>query len=149
MPAGKYLLTVTARASQACKKFELYAGENTVEMTKIGAAVGTGVFDRGWNDEFVEFTLSEKQTVEIGVNIEQDKNYNWYSFSRFRLVQLEGDADQAGDVNGDTKVDVADITAMVNIIVAEGYEKVADLDGDNDVDAEDVKALVNLVLGEE
>ena len=149
LPAGKYLLTVTARASQACKKFELYAGENTVEMTKIGAAVGTGVFDRGWNDEFVEFTLSEKQTVEIGVNIEQDKNYNWYSFSRFRLVQLEGDADQAGDVNGDTKVDVADITAMVNIIVAHGYEKVADLDGDNDVDTEDVKALVNLVLGEE
>ena len=149
LPAGKYLLTVTARASQDCKKFELYAGENTVEMTKIGAAVGTGVFDRGWNDEFVEFTLSEKQTVEIGVNIEQDKQYNWYSFSRFRLVQLEGDADQAGDVNGDTKVDVADITAMVNIIVANGYEKVADLDGDNDVDTEDVKALVNLVLGEE
>lgn len=149
LPAGKYLLTVTARASLNCKKFELYAGENTLEMTKIGATVGTGIFDRGWNDESLEFTINEAQTVEIGVNIEQDKPYNWYSFSRFRLVQLEGDAAKAGDVNGDTKVDVADITAMVNIIVAEGYEKVADLDGDNDVDAEDLKALVNLVLGKE
>ena len=86
---GKYLLTVTSRASQDTKKFELYAGENKLEMVKIGAAIGTGVFDRGWNDQSLEFEIGSSQNVEIGVNIEQDKEHNWYSFTRFRLVQIE------------------------------------------------------------
>lgn len=145
LPAGKYLLTVTARASQNTKKFELYAGENTLEMTKIGASVGTGVFDRGWNDESLEFTLSEAQTVEIGVNIEQDKAYNWYSFTRFRLVQLEGAA-KKGDVNGDTKVDVADVTALVNAIKDGEAPQAGKITDDDIVDAADVEALVNMIL---
>ena len=87
---GKYLLTVTSRASADTKKFELYADGNTLEMSKTGGSLGTGVFDYGWNDESLEFEISDApKAVEIGVNIEQDKIYNWYSFSRFRLVQIE------------------------------------------------------------
>lgn len=86
---GTYLLTVTSRASSGLKTFELYADDNTLEMSKIGASVGTGVFDRGWNDQTLEFVVSEEKSVEIGVNIEMDATHNWYSFSRFRLVQLQ------------------------------------------------------------
>lgn len=146
LPAGKYMLTITARASQGTKKFELYAGENTLELTKIGAGVGTGIFDRGWNDESVEFTVDTEKAVEIGVNIEQDNPYNWYSFSRFRLVQLEGGATKKGDVNGDTKVDIADITALVNALQKSETPEAGKIDSDDDVDADDVKALVELIL---
>ena len=87
---GKYLLTVTSRASADTKKFELYADENTLEMAKIGGGEGTGVFNRGWNDQSLEFVINDAtKAVEIGVNIEQDKVHNWYSFTRFRLVQIE------------------------------------------------------------
>ena len=147
---GKYVLSVTSRAQANVNKYNLFAGENKVEMGHIGSAANAGIFGNGFNDYYVEFDVTaENPTVTIGIEVGATEAYTWYSFSRFRLVQLVGDADQAGDVNGDTKVDVADITAMVNIIVANGYEKAADLDGDNDVDTEDVKALVNLVLGKE
>ena len=56
-----------------------------------------------------------------------------------------------GDVNGDTKVDVADVTALVNIIVG-GTEPTAeqlaagDFDNSGTLTATDVEALVQLIL---
>ena len=96
---------------------------------------------QGTHTYTLEFTTGEAGNYVLGPN----PKGNWV----FTDVSIFKATAQLGDVNGDTKVDVADITAMVNIIVANGYEKVADLDGDEDVDAEDVKALVNLVLGKE
>lgn len=60
-----------------------------------------------------------------------------------------------GDVNGDTKVDIADVTKLVNLLLNESESHnpadypAADLDGDEDLDAEDVRALVEKVLSEE
>ena len=52
-----------------------------------------------------------------------------------------------GDVNGNMKVDVADVTALVNALQPEAEKPAAaDVDGDSDVDADDVKALVELIL---
>ncbi len=143
---GKYLLTVTSRASQDTKKFELYAGENTTEMVKIGAGVGTGVFDRGWNDQSVEFVVSgtTAQSVEIGVNIEQDKEHNWYSFTRFRLVQLESYAVE-GDVDGNGVVDVNDLQNLINAILGKGTVADGDLDNNGVISVGDVTKLVNII----
>lgn len=56
-----------------------------------------------------------------------------------------------GDANGDDKIDVADVVAIVNYILGEpdeGFnEKVCDLNGDGKIDIEDVVALVNIILG--
>ncbi|MBR5697300.1 MAG: leucine-rich repeat protein [Prevotella sp.] len=65
-----------------------------------------------------------------------------------------------GDVNGDGKVDVADITALTNYLIAypqplpegmgDGYNlQAADVDGSGTVTSDDVPALVNMVLGKE
>lgn len=56
-----------------------------------------------------------------------------------------------GDVNGDEKVDVADVTALVNIIVKEIVPTEAqivagNLDPDEGLTVNDVKALVELIL---
>ena len=57
---------------------------------------------------------------------------------------------QQGDVNGDTKVDVADVTALVNILKSEGGKpNTADVDGSGTVDSVDVEALVNMILEQE
>lgn len=53
-----------------------------------------------------------------------------------------------GDVNKDGKVSIADVTALVNIILssAEPDEK-ADVNGDGQISVADVTALVNIILG--
>ena len=55
-----------------------------------------------------------------------------------------------GDVTGDGKVDVADVNAVINIILKTkteaDYEGVADIDGDGKVDVSDVNAIINIIL---
>lgn len=84
---GKYMLTAIARASGDVA-FSLYAGETKVTIPAIGAT--GGVFNRGWNDQFVEFEVEEAGAIKIGVQgVVQEHVHNWMSFSNFRLVQLE------------------------------------------------------------
>ena len=55
-----------------------------------------------------------------------------------------------GDVNGDSQVTIADVTALVNIILGKTTDydiSVADVNGDNNVTIADVTALVNIILG--
>ncbi|MBO4815173.1 MAG: C10 family peptidase [Muribaculaceae bacterium] len=53
-----------------------------------------------------------------------------------------------GDVNGDGKVNVSDVTALVNMIlgVIPKDESRADINGDGNVNVSDVTALVNIIL---
>ncbi len=88
LPAGKYQLTVKSRASAELSSFNLFAGEDKVEMTKIGAS--NGLFNRGWNDNSVVFELAEEATIAIGVQGVTSTVNNWMSFSDFRLVQFLG-----------------------------------------------------------
>ena len=54
-----------------------------------------------------------------------------------------------GDVNGDGRVNVSDVSALINMIL--GLETMnqshADVNGDNRVNVSDVTALINLILG--
>lgn len=54
-----------------------------------------------------------------------------------------------GDVNGDKKVNVADVTALVNMLKSGNVvsNEVADVDGDGSITNIDVKALVYNILG--
>ena len=55
-----------------------------------------------------------------------------------------------GDVTGDGKVDVADVNAVINIILKtktqEDYPGNADVSGDDKVDVADVNAIINIIL---
>ena len=59
-------------------------------------------------------------------------------------------AQRSGDVNGDGKVDVEDVNAVINIILelktAGDYTGNADVTGDGKVDVEDVNAIINIIL---
>lgn len=55
-----------------------------------------------------------------------------------------------GDLNGDRKVDVADVNICINIILEinhdAGLQTLADLTGDKKVDVADVNAMINIIL---
>ncbi|MDO4510621.1 MAG: alpha-amylase family glycosyl hydrolase [Bacteroidales bacterium] len=57
-------------------------------------------------------------------------------------------ASKPGDVNGDGKVDVSDVTALVNKILGQATysDDVCDITGDGKVDVSDVTALINIIL---
>ena len=84
--AGKYLLSAIGRASGDVA-LTLFAGESKAAMPAIGAA--GGLFNRGWNYTSVEFVVEAKSTVTIGVQGKTDKQYNWMSFSDFKVVMIE------------------------------------------------------------
>jgi predicted lipoprotein with Yx(FWY)xxD motif len=54
-----------------------------------------------------------------------------------------------GDVNGDGKVNVSDVTALINMIlgIVSTDKSAADVNGDGVVNVSDVTALINIILG--
>ena len=53
-----------------------------------------------------------------------------------------------GDVNGDKVVTIADVTALVNVILGKSEPNEAcDVNGDTVISIADVTALVNIILG--
>lgn len=85
VPAGKYLLTVKARAA-ADVTFTLAVGETSTELPHAGS---TGnVFDKGWADASLEFETAGEDAV-ITVTASAESVYQWFSISDFRLIQLE------------------------------------------------------------
>ncbi|MCF0181208.1 MAG: hypothetical protein HUK11_02975 [Muribaculaceae bacterium] len=65
-------------------------------------------------------------------------------------VTLPGDA-IPGDVNGDGVVDIADVNAVINVILgseeASKYDGRADVNADGTIDIADVNAIINIILG--
>lgn len=89
IPAGKYLLTAIGRAA-ANVTLTMSVGDVEVELPSEGNA--GNIFDRGWNDASLEFTTpgeSAMETVTITVTATTETVHEWFSISRFRLVQLE------------------------------------------------------------
>jgi len=55
-----------------------------------------------------------------------------------------------GDVNGDGKVDISDVNAVINIMLGKAQMvDAADVTGDGNVDISDVNAVINIMLGKE
>ncbi|MBP3214180.1 MAG: hypothetical protein J6M19_05010 [Bacteroidaceae bacterium] len=98
IPAGKYILTATTRASSTLTKFNLIAGDASAEMKRINADVNTGTFNRGWNDNYVVFTVEKAGQVEIGIDAAGPSN-TWMSFDRFRLVQISQEITTTSSAN--------------------------------------------------
>ncbi len=88
IPAGKYLLTVTARGSEALTSYTLSVGEDAVDLPMNGSGVDQGVFGHGWDDVSLEFE-SDGNPVTLTIAAASTDYQQWISFNRFRLMRLE------------------------------------------------------------
>lgn len=54
-----------------------------------------------------------------------------------------------GDVNGDGRINMSDVTKIINVANSGEYDRAADLNSDGKVDIEDVNKEVDVILGKE
>ncbi len=52
-----------------------------------------------------------------------------------------------GDVNGDGEVSIADVNALIDMILSGTLEKVGDVNGDGEVSIADINAVIDIILG--
>ena len=52
-----------------------------------------------------------------------------------------------GDVNNDNEVNIADVNALIDIILNGGSATQADVNGDHEVNIADINALIDIILG--
>ena len=97
----------------------------------------------------IDLTFEDGQTKTVSGQVvtEGDKQYVAVGKTRYEVLETLGRP--LGDVNSDKTVTIADVTALVNIILGktESPGDVADVNGDHSVTIADVTALVNIILG--
>jgi len=69
-------------------------------------------------------------------------------WSNLQRVTLTGEPEPAltGDVNGDGEVSVADVNAIIDLILSGGYTDAADVNADGEVTIADVNAVIDIIL---
>ena len=87
LPAGKFILTATARGSADLTEYTMTIAGQTVDLPHIGAGANDGVFGNGWNDAYVIFETTG-EPVQFEIKAKSDAYQNWISINRFRIAQF-------------------------------------------------------------
>lgn len=70
--------------------------------------------------------------------------------ANFIFEELKAEFAQAGDVNGDGKLNISDVTSLINYLLSANGEMVdmdnADVDGNSEINISDVTTLINMLL---
>ena len=148
-PGKKYFLTSAANSnSYSTNKLRPYNKNNTTKE-KSGTTYSTFYFNESkkcWQKDAVD-NITENGSAYIRLSNSQ---YGANKYSTIYLDLTGAPDNMEGDVNGDDKVDVEDVNAIINIILelksASYYPGEADVNGDNKVDIEDVNAVINIIL---
>ena len=89
------------------------------------------------------------QSITLHVPKGSKEDYNqYYPWYHCNIVEdLVGT--EPGDVNGDGRVNVSDVSALINMImgITAMDQAAADVNGDGRVNVSDVSALINIILG--
>ena len=51
-----------------------------------------------------------------------------------------------GDVNGDSEVNIADVNAVIDLILSGNFGPLADVNGDGEVNIADINALIDIIV---
>lgn len=111
LQAGKYIVTIKARALAGFNLYMLVNGEKKVDINEIGNT--GGLFGRGWNDYTAEFEVGNDGMVKLEVaNMPAQNQAGWFGFGDVRLFKV-ADLDAITLNENETctpKAKVADVT---------------------------------------
>lgn len=87
LQAGKYIVTIKARAQAGFNLYMLVNGEKKVDINEIGNT--GGLFGRGWNDYTTEFEVGNDGMVKLEVaNMPAQNQAGWFGFGDVRLFKV-------------------------------------------------------------
>ena len=153
--AGTPVLLVATSNSATATIGSNYSTAISTETALTGSYLEIAEFDGATNyilgsdsDGKAGFVHSEGTTLSANcAYIAGDESTSSIEAFHFTLDPSES---IVGDVNDDGKITIADVTALVNIILGKATipaSGVADVNGDTKVTIADVTALVNIILG--
>ena len=101
-------------------------------------------------------TRVQSMNVEYGVDAEGNEEVTLFIFKCYNGMavykigsNVGGDEPQpgkTGDVNGDGEVNIADVNAVLDIILSGALSPSGDVNGDGEVNIADVNALIDMIL---
>ena len=115
------------------------------------------------NAKTIEVSGSQQVMTASLSNLEYETTYCYVAFVRTsegdtfygeEMTFTSGESPYTlGDVNGDKKIDISDVVAMVNHILGNTLStsfkpQAADINKDSNIDISDVVSLVNMILGQ-
>lgn len=87
LQAGKYIVTIKARALAGFNLYMLINDEKKVDINEIGNS--GGLFGRGWNDYTAEFEVGNDGMVKLEVaNMPAQNQAGWFGFGDVRLFKV-------------------------------------------------------------
>lgn len=87
LQAGKYIVTIKARALAVFNLYMLINDEKKVDINEIGNT--GGLFGRGWNDYTAEFEVGNDGMVKLEVaNMPAQNQVGWFGFGDVRLFKV-------------------------------------------------------------
>ncbi len=125
-------------------KYAVYAVPETVTLQEAQSATFGGIL----SNYLLDVTYSPSFTLPSAY-----QSGYWYAVSVVDGYNIEYEAANTlrklGDLNGDGKIDVLDVTAMINMILKIIPEDLtmADVNADGSVNVLDVTILINMILG--
>ena len=115
-----------------------YANENLTDITCLAITPPT----TSLNDIFLNYNAS-LHVPRISINAYK----NMWPWSEFTNIDGFDSPDASGDVDGDGKVNIDDVTSLINgMLGGDALPNGADMDGDGRVNINDVTALINYLL---
>ena len=93
----------------------------------------------------VIYNSGEGNTISAPQVIKARQKY-WIPMRYDGSSWVEIEAHLQGDVNGDGEVNIADVNALIDLILKNQSSANADVNGDNEVNIADVNALIDLIL---
>ena len=156
------VVTIGARAFASCKKLD------RVTIGKSVASIGVRGFanidalttvtclamtppvaetDSYYDDWCFDDWCFNNATLYVPADAIDDYR-NAPTWERFINIQpISTPSDVPGDVNGDGEVNIADINAVINIILSGGSDLSGDVNGDGEVNIADINAIIAIILG--
>ena len=113
--------------------------EGTFETPQLGSIKGTGKLTDG-NTYYVRARYAYR-TLATGTTVQYTDYCDIRTFVYRETVM--------GDVNGDGEVNIADVNAVIDVILGGGGQTnlQADVNGDGEVNIADINAIIDLILG--
>jgi hypothetical protein len=106
-----------------------------------GVSCGNELFDKEFSSDYSGRTLHVMMRTADAYRADE----NWYHYFGRIVDDL---MPVHGDVNGDREVNIADVNAVIDIILGgnSSTTAAADVNGDGEINIADVNAIINIIL---